>query len=188
MIRINLLPVRAAQKKEKLLSQIMILILAVVVALMGCGFMQFTLMRKIGSVKADIAKTQNEINSLKKKIGEVAHYKKLQQELQGKLDVLEKLKEGRSGPVHLLDDLSKSLPDKLWLTSFKESGGSITITGIGMNEETVAQFLRDLEGSPYYQKVELQVTEQVSQKEGKLQKFSLSCRVDSPPKKSPESK
>lgn len=182
MIRINLLPVKAAQKKEMLRGQLIILLLAVVVVLAGCIGVYASLLGKIEEEKAEIAKIENEINSLRKKIGEVGRIKKLQKELQGKLDVLGKIKEGQTGPVHLLDELRNALPDKLWITAFKESGGNISLQGVGLNEPTVAQFLQNLESSPYYQNVELKVIEQIPASGRKLQRFDVTCRAQTPPK------
>jgi type IV pilus assembly protein PilN len=182
MIRINLLPVRAAQKKEMLRGQLVVLTLCVVVALVGCAGFYASLFFKAEAVKKEIAQKEAQINRLKKTIGEVAHFKKLQEELRGKLDILDKLKEGKTGPVHLLDELSKVLPDKLWLVSFKESSGTISISGVGLNEVTVAQFLRNLEASPYYQNVELQVTEQIAQGGLKMQKFNVTTKAETPAK------
>ena len=181
MIRINLLPVRAAQKKEKLRGQLVILILCLILTVAGCGAAYALLSMKVGDVKADISRNQNEINRLKKTLGEVAHFKRLQEELRGKLDVLDKIKAGKTGPVRLLDELSRAVPAKLWIDSFRESGGNISISGQGLNEETVAQFMRNLENSPYYQHVELQVIEQAPSGGRKLQKFSITCRAETPP-------
>ncbi len=182
MIRINLLPVRAAQKKEQLRGQMVILALALIAVVVACAGVYAALAAKVSDEQAAIAQKEAEINQLRKAIGEVAHFKKLQTELRGKLDVLDKLKDGKSGPVHLLDELSKTLPDKLWILSYKESGGGITLSGVGLNEETVAQFLRNLEASPYYQNVQLQIVEQTVQGGLKLQKFNVNCRVEAPPK------
>ncbi len=182
MIRINLLPVKAAQKKEKLRGQLVILLACVVIAAAGCGAVYLSLLNKVDTVKEENLSRENEINQLKKKIGEVGRVKKMKEELQGKLDILEKLKEGQSGPVHLLDELSGRMPDKLWINSFKSTGGAISISGFGLNEETVAEFLRDLEASPYYRNVELLVIEQATQAGLKLHKFDIAARVDSPPK------
>jgi type IV pilus assembly protein PilN len=110
----------------------------------------------------------------------VAQFKKLQAELQGKLDVLEDLKRKKTGPVHLLDELSRVLPDKLWLTSFTEKSGQINIKGVGLNENIVATFIRDLESSPYYQKVDLTVTRQVVQEGIKLHEFEITSGVAIP--------
>jgi type IV pilus assembly protein PilN len=81
MIRINLLPVRAAQKKEMLRGQLVVLTLCVVVALVGCAGFYASLFFKAEAVKKEIAQKEAQINRLKKTIGEVAHFKKLQEEL-----------------------------------------------------------------------------------------------------------
>lgn len=182
MIRINLLPIRAAQKKEALRGQIAILALSMAGTVLACGGVYAAMFMQISSERDAKATKETELLQLKKAIGEVDHFKKLQGDLQEKLAILDKLKQGKTGPVRLLDSLSTALPEKLWLTSFKESGGSINIGGLGMNEETVAEFMRNLEVSPSFRNVELLVTEQTTQGEGpRLQKFELSCAVETPP-------
>lgn len=181
MIRINLLPVRAAQKKEKLKGQIAVFVLSLILVIAACGGIYMNQMMSIDAVKAEIAKNQAESARLKRAIGEVAQFKKMQKELRGKLDVLQKIKDGKKGPVHLLDELSAAIPDKVWIDSFKEADGKISITGGGLNEEVVAEFLRNLDNSPYYTGVELQVIEQQNRGPVKSQKFSLTCQVESPP-------
>ena len=192
MIRINLLPVKAAQKKEKLKGQMFVSFLVLVVTVALCGSVYMHFLNKIQDAQADIDQKRFEISKLMKTIGEVNQFKKRQQELRAKLDVLEKLQTARSGPVHLLDELYKAMPDKLWLTTFSESNGSAKIDGIGVNEETVALFMRNLESSDYFSNVELQVIQQNLQGGNKFQKFSLVCKtqtkkpdikVESAPKK-----
>jgi type IV pilus assembly protein PilN len=178
MIRINLLPAKAARKKEQLLGQLILLVIGIVLTFVVCIGAYGILLGKVSAEKDLIAAKEAEISKLKKALGEVAQFKKLQAELRGKLDVLDQLKDGKTGPVHLLDKLITALPEKVWLTSFKENAGSISISGFGMNEESVAQFLRDLEASPNYQGVELQVIEQVLQGGAKVHKFDITCRAD----------
>lgn len=181
MIRINLLPVRATQKKEMLKGQIIVFVLSLVLVVAACAGIYMNQLMRIDAVRDEISKNQGESLRLKKVIGEVTQFKKMQHELRGKLDVLEKIKQGKNGPVHLLDELSSAIPDKVWIDSFKESAGNITISGGGMNEEVVAEFLRNLESSNYYQGVDLQVIQQEARGPAKTQKFSLSCRVETPP-------
>ena len=178
MIRINLLPVRAAQKKERLRSQVMILALSVVLALAACVMVWLSLSSKVDSIRADIVVKNAEIARLKTAIGDVDRFKALKVELSGKLGVLAKLKANRSGPVRLLDELSQAVPEKIWINSFTEVAGSIKITGSGLTEEGVAEFLRRLEESSYYQNVELVVLEQKVAEGRDLQSFSLKCQVE----------
>lgn len=180
MIRINLLPVRVAQKRAKSQRQLLVAGLVVGLTVLACAGLHLFLVARVAREKAEIAEIQTELNSLRKAIGEVAQFKKLQAELQSKLDVLEDLKRKKTGPVHLLDELSRVLPDKLWLNSFTEKSGQMTIKGVGLNENIVATFIRDLESSPYYQKVDLTVTRQVVQEGIKLHEFEITSGVAIP--------
>ncbi len=114
----------------------------------------------------------------------MAEFKKKKEELVGKLDILGQLKQAKSGPVYLLDQLSQALSEKLWITAFKESGGTITLSGVGLNEEMVAQFLKNLESSPNYKNVELQVIEQATQAGVRVNKFNVVAKVETTPKAS----
>jgi len=183
MIRINLLPVRAAQKKEMLRGQLMVVALAVVLICLGCVGAYLHINMKISEQRAEIEQKNNEINALKKKIGEVGRFKKLQEELRGKLEVLDKLKEGRTGPAQYLDELNNILPDKLWLTSFEEKGGNLSLQGVALNENFVAEFMRNLGNSQFFQNVNLVQTEQKIDQGMKLQIFQLTCTVSIPKKR-----
>nr|NIR69384.1 fimbrial protein [candidate division KSB1 bacterium]NIW73113.1 fimbrial protein [candidate division KSB1 bacterium] len=123
MIKINLLPVRAAQKKEKLFSQVFVLVAGLLVIIAGCGFVHFSLTGKIADQREENQRIQSELSSLRKKIGQVGKFKKLKKDLEGKLAVLKKLKDAKSGPVHLLDELTMALPEKIWIDSYRESSG-----------------------------------------------------------------
>lgn len=180
MIYINLLPVRAAQKKEKLREQMVILAISLLLVAGVCGAVYSVLLGKISDEKREIQKKEQEIARLQKDIGEVGRFKKLQQELRGKLDILEKLTAGKTGPVHLLEGLSGAVPEKLWVESFKEEKGVVTLSGIGLNEETIAEFLQKLEISPYFENVELKVVDQFMKSKIKLHKFQITCRVEVP--------
>lgn len=186
MIKINLLPVRAAQKKEKLRSQLSVLFLCIILVGAGCGALYVQQMFAIDGLKEDIANINRKNADLKKTLGEVANYEKKKKDLEQKLAVLNQLEEGRSGPVRLLDELSNALPAlpaKVWLTQFSESGGTIDMQGYGDNEGTVARFMQNLEASAYYKNIELGVTEQASVGGMKMQKFTLRCQKETPASK-----
>lgn len=181
MIRINLLPVRAAQKKEKLRSQLSIFFLCIVLVFIGCGSLYVQKMTAINSVKDEISVIDQKNKELRKKIGQVKDFEKKKADLEQKLAILQTLKDGKSGPVHLLDELSAALPEKLWLTKFSEKGGKINLAGVADSENTVAVFMRNLDSSPYYKNIELSVTEQTKAGDRKMQKFTLNCSVEAPP-------
>lgn len=178
MIRINLLPVKAAQKKEQLRNQLIVMSITLLLTIAGCFIFYSSIQSDISDLKSEITRNKKEIAKLQKKIGEVNKFKKLQEELKSKLEVLASLKAAKSGPVHLMDDLINSLPDKLWITSYIVKGTKISLKGVGLSEEEVASFMTQLEASPYYKNVKLKVTKQKIQRGLRLQTFDLSCQVE----------
>jgi len=179
MIRINLLPVRAAQKKEKFISQVVVLIVTLVVTAAICAGLQTMLSGKIETTENQIQEANAEIVSLNKKIGEVDKIKKLTADLENKRKVLASLEAGRSGPVRLLDELSNAIPEKVWIDSFQVSGANVAISGSGLTEEDVAVFMRSLEESEYYKGLDLEIIQE--SKDGNT--FKLKCNVETPVKK-----
>lgn len=181
MIRINLLPVKAAQKKEKLKGQLIVALAAVVVTLALCGLAYLQLTSWVEEARSNVDAKKQEIARLTKIIGEVNDYKKRQEGLRAKLDVLDNLDKSRRGPVMILDELYKALPEKLWLDSFKEGGGTVNLAGVATNEETVAVFMRNLEASPQFERVSLGGVQQAVQDGVKLHKFTMVCSLEAPP-------
>ncbi|PLX74874.1 MAG: hypothetical protein C0615_08455 [Desulfuromonas sp.] len=178
MIRINLLPVRAAQKKEKMMAHVVILVSSLVLTLLICAAAYYLLSSQVAELKAQIQTKEAEKIELKKVSDDVDGITARKKTLQDKLDVLAELKENRTGPVRLLDELSIAIPEKVWITSFKESGGSIAISGTGMNEETVADFLQRLEESPYYEGIELQIIQKKTESGQEVQTFKIVCSAE----------
>jgi type IV pilus assembly protein PilN len=180
MIKINLLPVRAARKKETLRQQQAVFLMSVL-AVVALGLaLYFFLQLKIGSTKEEITKSEAEIQELKSKIGKINDLKKLKEEVKKKLDVLDMLRKGKFGPVHRLMTLSDSTPDKLWLTKYAENGTSVSIAGVAHNEDLIASFMRSIEASSDYANVELIVSEQTEIAGTKVKKFELKMNLETP--------
>ena len=177
MIRINLLPVKAAQKKEMLKGQLMVIVLVLIVTVGICGAAYTHIIGEVDDVQQQIDQKKSEIARLQKAIKEVKNFEKRQKDLRAKLDVLETLKTARVGPVYLLDELYRAMPDKLWLTKFKEGSGKAQISGIGASEETVGLFMKNLEESGSFEGVELKVTKQKVQDKIKFHEFQLTCKT-----------
>lgn len=177
MIRINLLPVRAAKKKETALQQLFILGAGVVTVLVIVLTLWGIKLGQISRTNNDITAANAKISELKTKIGKLDELKKLKDEVKKKLDVLAILRKNKSGPATRLATLSDVTPDQLWLEKYKESGDQISISGVAFNEELIAQFIRALEASPEYEKVDLVVSEQKDVSGTKLKRFDLTFKL-----------
>jgi type IV pilus assembly protein PilN len=178
MIRINLLPFRAARKKENIRRQATIFGLSVlfVAVVMAYYFLQLrselsSLQEEEQRIKVELAgykKTIERINSLEKKIAEIRK----------KLDVIKDLEKKKTGPVLLLDQIAVAVPkEKLWLTSLVEKKGKLTLNGTAMDNETVATFMTNLERSELITAVDLKSTKLRTLPKYKLSvaDFSLEC-------------
>ncbi len=171
---------RAAKRKETARQQVIIMAgVLIVFVLIFLSFYSYLLM-KISSTKDEIARSEQEIAELKVKIGKINELEKLKSEVSKKLDVLNQLRKGRTGPAQRLLTLSQSTPDKLWLTDYDEKDTSVTVKGMAFSEEYIATFMKSLEASAEFANVELVVSEQVDLSGLKLKKFELKFNFEMP--------
>jgi type IV pilus assembly protein PilN len=177
MIKINLLPVRAAKKKETAIQQVSIfcftiaLVALVVIVLYGLRLGQ------IASTKNDISTANAKINELKTKIGKLEELKKFKEQVKKKLDVLAQLRKNKTGPAQRLATLSDITPEKLWLTAYAESNDNVRLAGVAYTEDLIAQFMRSVQASNDYAGVELIVSEQKEVSGTKLKSFELAFKL-----------
>ncbi len=178
MIKINLLPIRAAKKKETAIQQIVIFAAAVVVTLVLVLSFYFIKRAQISGTKNEITAAKAKISELEAKIGKLNDIEKLKEEVKRKLDILAQLRANKSGPAKRLATLSDVTPDQLWLTTYKEAGDSVKVAGLALNEELIAQFIRAVEASSDYEKVELLVSEQKDVSGTKFKHFELTFKLE----------
>lgn len=144
MIRINLLPIRAARKREFVKQQLLL------AAVLAFGVLVFVFMwnravtKGIDDLKTNIARVTQKIEEHKRIIGEVDKYKGLAVQYQKKLDTIRALEKGRTGPVKFLDRISAIIPKEVWLTSWEEKAGVVTLQGEAISNKHIAQFITAL--------------------------------------------
>ena len=185
MIKINLLPVRAAKKKEVVQQQMAVLVIVLVGVLLVCGAVYGVTYMKISAARKNIAASEEELNRLKKKIGEIDNIKKLQAEVKKKLDVLAQLRKEKAGPASRLAKLSGAAPEKLWLTKYVESGANVSVSGVALNEDLIAEFMRNLQEAGDFTNVELMVSEQQTSGGMKTKRFDLTYLIKNLKKEEP---
>lgn len=157
MIRINLLPFRAARKKENIRRQLMVYGLSVVLLFSIMGYTLFYLTSTLNGLKAEEKRTQDELKTYEQTIKKIGELEKKIKEIRAKLEVIRELEKNKTGPVHLLDEIAMAVPkQKLWLSTMKEAKGTLTLAGTAMDNETVALFMTNLENSDYISGVDLQ--------------------------------
>ena len=144
MIRINLLPVREitaafGRRQEIMVAGVSVGLIVVVLA--GVYLMQ---LRKISHFEGELAGLRREIEVLNAKAKGVGEMEKKVAELREKVKVIDDLNKKKTGPVRVMESLSSAMPARLWLTQFREAGGNVTIDGLAVDNQTIAEFLKAL--------------------------------------------
>jgi type IV pilus assembly protein PilN len=177
MIRINLLPVRAAKKKDTLRQHAFIA--AGVLVLLGAviGGVHLTLGSQISEFERRIADRKAEIARLQLVIGEVKEFKSKKKALEEKIAVIGGLEQQQHGPAQVLYELAKIVPEKLWVESWKDTGGGLSLEGVAIDNQTIAHFMTRMQTSPWFSGVRLEVTRQVNRGGADLKSFSIRASV-----------
>jgi type IV pilus assembly protein PilN len=179
MIRINLIPQEEVQRSAGRRQQVAVGALAaaatVVLLVVAHGWQQVSSL----ATSREQARLERQLAELKGPYEQVVAMEREKKELQEKLSVIRELEAKKFGPVRMLADLSTSTPDKLWLTDFAEKGGNIRLAGLGVDEQTVADFMRRLSTSPYFRSVDLEETSEVKNNEAtKHKRFVIRAQVN----------
>lgn len=164
MIRINLLPVRAAKKKESVRFQITVAGLVTFLVFSVTMAVYLTVRSEASNLNEQIVKGNQELEELKKKIGELSKIKEQKRIVEEKLKIITNLEAARTGPTKLFKKISDSIPEKAWLASIKEDGNVVTLKGYAANDEIVADFMRGLQKKDLGA-VELEVAQRGVEKE-----------------------
>jgi type IV pilus assembly protein PilN len=175
MIRINL--IRGKRKKRRELNLNFLYLFFPVLVLAGLVVFHQMTKHRIETLQSDIQKATAEIARLKKEIGEVEKFKARKAELQQKVDIISNLQSGRTLPVKVFEALSVSIPEKCWIDSLSVRGNAITLSGVALNNHTIANFMTTLGQSGRFQNVELGSADQVTVTGVKLVKFNLTFQT-----------
>jgi type IV pilus assembly protein PilN len=185
MLEINLLPVREARRKADIRQQLMQLMLVLLLTVGAIGFWHSRVAEQISDSEVRVSQMQNDIKQFKPQLDQVAAFKIKKARLEKKIDVIDGLDKARSGPVHVLAELAARTPERLWLTGVDSKAGEIRMEGKSLDNELVAQFLRSLGESKFFDQVDLDSTQIQDGRDGlKVVKFAIRAQIvnpDAPP-------
>jgi type IV pilus assembly protein PilN len=181
MIRINLLAAERESKKKKATfqsGQKVTFACSLVLVLTGVviGWRFLAISRESKKLDEDIAKAQTEATRLHAVIQQVQQFEQQKAQLQQRVVLIEQLRRSQTGPVHMLDQVSRSMPPMLWLTNLKQDDSGVTIDGRSTTQTGVSDFVGNLEGSGYFKRsvdIVVSQTELIQQPPGQLVRFSL---------------
>ena len=211
MIKINLLPFRAARKKENIRRQVSIYVLLIVFTAISLFYWNISLGGKLGIAQARVDDITKEVNVYSAKAKQVDNIKQKLALLKQKRSVIETLEQNRKEPVRLLDAMTQTVvKERMWFTELEEkqksapapppspkgkkgkaapaaqvhippTTSSVTIKGVALDNQTVADFMTNLENMPMFDSVRLVNIEQQVIRQIKMKKFEIVCSRTSSP-------
>ncbi|HEU4670161.1 MAG TPA: PilN domain-containing protein [Dyella sp.] len=161
MAHINLLPWRAERRKQREREFFMQLGAAFVAALLCLILWAWWMDLRIDNQNERNAYLQTEIKQVDEKIAKIKDLEKVRDRLLARKQIIEQLQANRSQMVHLFDELVKTIPASARLTGLKQSGDSLSLDGVAQSNASVAEYMRNIEASPWMGHADLRKTENV---------------------------
>lgn len=181
MIRINLVAERTTEKVRKPLLNFesgnealgnVLMGAVLIMALLFSGYKFVSMNSTMASLDVSIADANREKDRLKDILAKGEAFKAQRELLKRKVELITELKKNQAVPVHLLDQISRNLPEFLWLEKISERGNGISLSGQATNYNAVSNLYNNLDASSYFADVVLGTTQQ--EKQGVT--FSMTCR------------
>lgn len=184
MIHINLLPVREIRRRNAAKKEIyagVALVFFVVIAFLAVGLWQSL---TISGLEQEEQRLQAEKQKYTKILNDIKKMEEEKQLLLKRIDIINKLKQESSLTVHVLDEIANLTPShRIWLKSLSQNETQLNLTGMALDEQTIAKYMDDLENSQYIQNVKLVRTAMEVYADRNLKSFTISCQVMMPTSK-----
>jgi type IV pilus assembly protein PilN len=159
MPRINLLPWREQQRKERKLAFSIALGAAAIGAAVATFAAYLLFNSLVGSQEARNERLRTEIKALDLQIQEINNLETQKQRFISRMQVIEKLQRSRSEVVHMFDEVTGQVPDGLYLTSFKQTNKRLRFEGVAQSSTRVSTFMRNISSSQWMKDPELEKVE-----------------------------
>lgn len=159
MARINLLPWRAERRKIRQ-REFFTQLGAAALAAVGVMFLWwFWMDMRIDNQNDRNAYMQDQIKQVDARLAKIQDLEKVRAQLLARKQIIEQLQANRAQMVNLFDELVKTIPGSVRLTSIKQNGDQMVLGGVSQSNASVAEYMRNIEGSPWMGQSDLSKTE-----------------------------
>jgi type IV pilus assembly protein PilN len=180
MIKVNLLGVERPKRARRAVKGPGGLAGVVTLALVligGMGFVWWSMVSRVGALEQEKVARNSELSALKVKVKEVENYEKNKKSYEEKIGIIQQLRRNQVGPVRLLDELSRGLPDRVWLISLTEQAGKIDMEGRAVTNAEIVEYINNLKASQYIRDIQLIESRQVNEGGIPVYNFKLKCTL-----------
>ncbi len=179
MIQINLLPARVRQSKHHTRQFITVYVSSIILATLGIGYVWHSMSSQKVELERRIVRLDKEVKQYAKFDQMLKDLTKKSELIDKKTTVIKSLQKDRDTIVRVLASLSVELPaDKMWFEKLSQTGNSVTLDGSALNNESIVEFMRNLESSPLVEQgsVTLTHSRQITVNNSKLREFRIGYR------------
>ncbi len=182
MARINLLPWREAQRQERQRNFIMLVVAVAVLA----GGLVFLANQGMNAIIAGQEARNNflrgEIRALDREIAEIQDLERTRDNLVSRKNVIERLQENRSLMVHLFNQIAQTVPEGITLSSVRQAGTELTITGTAESESRVSNYMVRIDAATWLHSPQLRIIQVQAREQNPEQpfRFELRAQIGSP--------
>jgi type IV pilus assembly protein PilN len=177
MPRINLLPHREQERKRRR-REFMVALggsLVAAIVFVGVGKLMYAEWTDAQNAKNTLLK--KEIVKLDAQIADIQDLENRKQRLVARMEIIERLQRKRPEIVHLFDEVVKTVPEGIYLTSIKQSGKHLEIHGVAQSSTRVSTFMRNIDSSTWMDNPTLQVVESAANSPTGGSSFTLTSDV-----------
>ena len=157
MPRINLLAWREQQRKERKLAFMVALGVAAACACVVTVAVYLLYEGMIDAQESRNQMLQAQIKILDRQIEEINDLEQTKRQFIARMEIIEKLQRSRPEIVHVFDQIVKTLPDGVYLTSVTQSGDHLKFTGVAQSSTRVSAFMRNIDSSQWMRNPTLEV-------------------------------
>ncbi len=180
MPRINLLPWREELRKER---QKNFSLSAVAAVVLGAGVWFLYSNHVEGNIEYQHARNEflkKEIALLDEQIAEIIDLEAQKEKLLARMKIIEELQKSRPQIVHLFDELVKTLPEGVYLTSIVQNGTRLEIKGVAQSSSRISSYMRNIDGSDWLGDPDLGVVEVADDGRRRNARFTLFANQKQP--------
>lgn len=178
MIKINLLPQEERRRGAPINKSVILAAFGAVVVLLGMAYGWYWLNQEVGGLQTNITQAQAELKRYEEEVKLVDKFRGDKKLLEDKIKVIASLVGAQAGPVRLLDEVSRALPNEVWLTTLTRTGKKMDVSGIAFSNFSLANFMTNLgKASPLISNVDLVVSEKAVVEQVPVERFSITMEV-----------
>ncbi|MGA7801472.1 MAG: PilN domain-containing protein [Gammaproteobacteria bacterium] len=183
MAHINLLPWREELRKQRQKEFVFQTGGAVAIAALLLFFVHMRMSSMIEAQQGRNAFLSAQISQLDKKIRSIKTLEETKKKLLARMHIIQRLQRSRPQSVHLMDQLVRTLPDGVYLTSIKQKGDGLTLSGMAQSNARVSAYMRNIAASKWLTDPRLDFIETQDAERRHLAKFTLQAKQQAPKEK-----